>query len=285
MLLKIFILAIINPKHLLFKIRCIPPQQEEFMSDMRYRIKLYGHSSEDPYFFVMELAAILEIHPEEAREFLNSTPVTIKENVSEEEAEYLGDLLKVVKALIIVEPVDGVPETIRDKASELSDLKKQLEEQEDRTAFRSYLWAGGAMLIAVVVLVWLTAAFWSSYWKTTGQNAKKPAVEEAETKQPERVVTESPPQPDLSELYSVIDAAGSNVEQMQFLLKIGEEDLYRLQSSYMADQNAVRQQKVQVAELRAKLRTEKTALQKLKAEAKRIESSLKAREHTTAEQR
>jgi hypothetical protein len=270
---------------LLFKIRCISPQQEEFMSDMRYRIKLYGHSSEDPYFFVMELAAILEIHPEEAREFLNSTPVTIKENVSEEEAEYLGDLLKVVKALIIVEPMDGVPETIRDKASELSDLKKQLEEREDRTAFRSYLWAGGTMLIAVVVFVWLTAAFWSSYWKTTGQNAKKPAVEEAETKQPERVVTESPPQPDLSELYSVIDAAGSNVEQMQFLLKIGEEDLHRLQSSYMADQNAVRQQKVQVAELRAKLRTEKTALQKLKAEAKRMESSLKAREHTTAEQR
>jgi hypothetical protein len=244
---------------------------------------LYGHSSEDPYFFIMELAAILEIHPDEAREFLNSTPVTIKENVSEEEAEYLGDLLKVVKALIIVEPVNGVPETIRDKASELSDLKKQLEEQEDRTALRSYLWAGSAMLIGVIVLVWLTAAFWSSFSKTSEENAKKPAVEETETKQTERVVTESPPQPDLSELYSVIDAAGSNLEQTQFLLKISEEDLYRLQSAYMADQNAVRQKKVQVAELRAKLRTEKTALQKLKDQVKRIESSLKGQEHTTAE--
>lgn len=253
------------------------------MSDTRYRIKLYGHSSEDPYFFVMELAAILEIHPEEAREFLNSTPVTIKENVSAEEAEYLGDLLKVVRALIIVEPMDGVPEKTPDKATEISVLKKQLEEQEDRAAFRSYLWSGGAMLIAVIVLVWLTSAFWSSFWKTSGENAKKPAVEEAETKQPERVVTETAHQPDLPQLYSVIDAADANVEQMQFLLKISEQDLHRIQSAYMADQNAVRQQKIRVSELRAKLKSEKTALLKLKDRAKRIESSLKVQGHSTVE--
>ncbi|AFM25809.1 hypothetical protein [Desulfomonile tiedjei] len=253
------------------------------MSDPRYRINLYGHSSEDPYFFVMELAAILEIHPEEAREFLNSTPVTIKENVSEEEAEYLGDLLKAVRALVIVEPMDGVPEKTPDKATEVSVLKKQLEEQEDRAAFRSYLWVGSAMLIALIVLVWLTTAFWSSFSKTSEENAKKPAVEETDAKKPERTVTETPQQPDLSKLYSVIDEADSNVEQTQFLLKISEEDLYRLQSTYMADQKAVRQKKVQVAELRAKLRSEKTALQKLKDQVKRIESSLKVQEHSTAE--
>ena len=72
-----------------------------------YRIKLYGHSGGDTELFCKNLATILDIDEERARILLLDTPAIIKEGIEKEKAEEFCKVLEPIRALCMVEPLDG----------------------------------------------------------------------------------------------------------------------------------------------------------------------------------
>ncbi|MBI5251602.1 MAG: hypothetical protein HY912_19090 [Desulfomonile tiedjei] len=248
------------------------------MSDTNYRIKLYGHASSDADFFLVELAAVLEIDPESARALLESVPVIIKEGLSLGEAEHLQDLLRIIKALSLLESTDGVYAPAQDISQSqqlLDDRHQQQEEHEKSETLRSYAWLGAAVLAAAVILVWLTGTFFSSYLKSSAENRTKVPVEKSENLEPPEPSQPVPLAASLSELYKQMESANQRIQSLEFLQHMAEDELQRLYSTYKIDPNLIREKKVEVASSRQKLRAEKTAYKNLKIQAEAIEATLK----------
>lgn len=248
------------------------------MHDVTYRIKLYGHSSGDPDFFLVELAAILEITPEAARELLKSVPVVIKEGIPKKEAEHLQDLLHVIKALSLVEPTEEIAEAagdLPDLQSDAQRLKQDLEEKERKETLRSYAMVGVAAAVAMIIAVWLLAGFFSSYSRSSAQNQAKPPIVETP---PTELPAAAPPlsqAPNLSELYKEKESGEFRVQQLEFEMQLADQELRRLYAKYPNDPNSIREKKVEIAGYRDKLLAERAALKKLQTKVQAIEATLR----------
>jgi len=77
------------------------------MTEPRYRLRLYGQSGDDPVAFARSLAALLKIDRGAAEELLGKAPVVIKEDLSQDEAEKLREIITIIRGLCLVEPMDG----------------------------------------------------------------------------------------------------------------------------------------------------------------------------------
>jgi hypothetical protein len=250
------------------------------MSSTGFRIKLYGHSSDNPDFFLVELAAVLEIDPESARALLESSPVVIKERLSLEEAEHLRDLLTIIKALFIVEQTDeeieSAAEDTRDLSNQLDELKNDKLEKEERDTLRSYAWIGAAALLAATMVIWLTGEFFSSYFLSSSENSsKKPTTKKEEvTGNPAPSKTPSF-SANLSEIYRQMESADQRIKDLEFQVNLAEQELQRLYSGYRVNPNTLVEKRIEVADSKQKLRLEKNAFKILKTQADAIEHSLK----------
>jgi hypothetical protein len=248
------------------------------MPDVTYRIKLYGQSSGDPAFFLVELAAILEIDPEAARALLKSVPVVIKEGISKQEAEHLQDLLRVIKALSLMEPTEEIHETERELPNTQSDaqnLKQELDDKEQRETLRSYALVGVAAAVATIIVAWLLAGFFSSYSRTSAQNVAKPPIVESKSPEPPAATPTRPQAPNLSDLYKQKESAEFRVQQLEFQMQLAEQELRRLYSKYPNDPNSIREKKVEIAGYRERVLTEKASLKKLQTQVQAIEATLR----------
>jgi hypothetical protein len=245
------------------------------MPDVMYRIKLYGHSSGDPDFFLVELAAILEIDPEAARELLKSVPVVIKEGISKPEAEHLQDLLHVIKALSLMEVTEEIPETARDVPKPQSDAQSLKQELEQKETLRSYALVGVAAAVAAIIVVWLLVGFFSSYSQSSAQNAAKTPIVESKSPEPSAATPPRPQAPNLSELYKEKESGEFRVQQLEFEMQLAEQELRRLYSKYPNDPNSIREKKVEIAGFRERLLVEKATLKKLQTQVQAIEATLR----------
>ncbi len=248
------------------------------MPDVTYRIKLYGHSSGDPDFFLVELAAILEIDPKSARALLKSVPVVIKEGISKQEAEHLQDLLRVIKALSLVEPTEEIHETARELPNPQSDaqsLKQELDEKKQRETLRSYALVGVTAAVGAIIVVWLLAGFFSSYSRTSAQNVAKPPIVEPKSPEPSAATPTRRQAPNLADLYKEKESGELKVQQLEFEMRLAEQELTRLYSKYPNDPNSIREKKVEIARYRERLLAEKTALKKLQTQVQAIEMTLR----------
>ncbi len=249
------------------------------MPGANYRIKLYGHSSSDPDFFLVELAAVLEIDPESARSLLKAVPVVIRDGLSLEQAEHLQGLLRLIKALFIVEPTEesfASAQVIAPRRTNIDALKQELDEKDKKEALRSYAWLGASALISAIILVWLTGAFFSSYVRSTTENsAKQPELkEEVLEPEPSAPVQRPPLAEELSDLYKQMESADQRIQGLEFRLNLAEQEMQKLHSTYRVDPNVIRDKKLEVADSRQKLRAEKTAFKALKSQADAIEARL-----------
>jgi len=251
------------------------------MSERLYRIKLYGHSSGDPDFFVVELAAVLEIDPESARALLQSTPVVIKEGITLPEAEHLEGLLNVIKALFIVEPTEEYADPAQSGAESgtpIEILKQELEDKERKKNLRSYIWLGVASLSGIVIAASLIGSFISSYSRSSLQNRTKlPVVKETvkEKSSEESLLSSAPAKADLSELYRQMEISEQKIQEMEFQLGLAQQELQKLYSTYRADSGLIREKRLAVADAGRKLGIEKKAFKELKSQADAIEATLK----------
>ena len=79
------------------------------MAHLRYRIKLYGHTSDDPSTFLKNLARVLNTSVPEAKKIMQKVPVTLKEGLEKEKAQAFMETLKIIRGLAILEPMELSP--------------------------------------------------------------------------------------------------------------------------------------------------------------------------------
>jgi hypothetical protein len=77
------------------------------MSESLYRIKLYGHTGEDKEAFAENLAAVLQVDEKRARSLVAGVPSVLGEGLPQKRAQVLMEALKIIRALVIMEPMEG----------------------------------------------------------------------------------------------------------------------------------------------------------------------------------
>jgi len=129
------------------------------MSDARFQVKLYGHTSDDVESFSKRLAAVLMISETEAMILMHEVPLVIRDNMTRSAAENLSDLLTSIRALSIAEPMDGAvaekkPQTAEYVASSVSRTIETADKARDtESKVWMYLGLGLAGFLAVFVIV------------------------------------------------------------------------------------------------------------------------------------
>ena len=134
---------------------------------MRYRIKLYGHTTGDPEAFCRNLAAVLNIEIEDALRLLRQAPVPVAEDIDEKEAERLEGRLSAIRALSLVEPTTEdspyqVPVLAEATAPAAATAPLPFRLPKDDT-FRWLAWSGVFAVVLGISILFLVARCTSTY--------------------------------------------------------------------------------------------------------------------------
>lgn len=137
------------------------------VNTMKYRIKLYGHTTSDPEAFCRNLAAVLDIGVENALDVLRQAPVLVADGIDEKEAEKLENRLSAIHALSLVEPTaedsayqGAVPAEAVPVAAAPVPWPSRLSKDE---TFRWLAWSGVLAVVAGISILFLVARFTSTY--------------------------------------------------------------------------------------------------------------------------
>lgn len=77
------------------------------MKSNKYRIRLYGQSSKDPWKFCNNMASIVGVGKEAARALLAKAPVVIMEDLERDRGEALLETIRYIGGLCVMEPMSG----------------------------------------------------------------------------------------------------------------------------------------------------------------------------------
>jgi len=240
------------------------------MPGPKYRIKLYGHTSDDPGAFIKNLAAVLGTNEEGAKEALQRVPVVIREGIEKERAQALQETLGLIRALSLVEPMDGAAGESAD-APDLGPLLAQLrsEPTAKEDPWRSRILTVLAIGFGTVVLL-LTAVV---MYRGSGDELRPAAGVESRVGsgvagaaseslgQTERYPDESVVQPEpkpydgysVDELESEIKTLKKEMKELHAQLKEEGNDLVAIYNSPHIDWEELREKKRAVLRLRNRI--------------------------------
>lgn len=246
-----------------------------------YRIKLYGHSGDDTETFCKNLAVILGIDLEEARSLLLESPAVIKEGVEREKAEEFCKLLEPIRALCIVEPLDGVAgesAPLPGIASALLSERSKADDVEKKATLRSWTWTTALVVTIGAFLLFVVIGLISSFWGLYSHN-RPPA------KSFQGIVgsTESQADPQASgaglvsfeDLQSQIDEVEARIESQRFRLAEAEKDRDRLHRTTRAQSRDLEESALIIRNLKNVIRNDVTQLRILKQKAEEIQQESK----------
>lgn len=243
-----------------------------------YRVKLYGHSSSDTELFCKNLATVLNIDAESAQALLLDTPAVIKESVEKEKAEEICRLLEPIRALCIVEPVNGEIDDDSPIASQARAVLSEVTEAvnlEKKATLRSWVWLVALGAAFGAFLLFFGVGFVSSLWHVYRHNrpaATSPAQSPASTDS--RAESESVPDGPISiaELQDQIDTLEARIASNRFRLGQAEEALGALYRSPRSRNKDFEEQGLIIRDLRTRIRSDVAQLQVLQRKLGELQS-------------
>ena len=253
------------------------------MPDTLYRIKLYGHSGGDTELFCKNLATVLDIDEQRARNLLQDAPAIIKEGVDKAKAEEFCKLLEPIQALCIVEPLGGeISEDVPSTTAALLRLPETPESDDlkEKAEFRSRIWMAALVVAVGVLVLFVVGGFLSSFWSLYRHN-QPPAT--APKGAPAATDTKAEPAPaaagpvSVEELQAQIDELEARIESNRFRLAQAEEARGRLLGSPRSQSKDLEEQALIIRDLRDQIRSDAAQLQALKRRLEEIDRSLEQR--------
>jgi len=234
-----------------------------------YRIKLYGHAGENTELFSKNLAAILDIDAERARALLLGAPAIIEEGIEKEKAEEFCKQLESIRALCIVEPLDGeisqdgpsaaTGSTPLPASHEVDDFKK-------KAGLQSWIWLVALVTTVGAFLLLAAGGTISSFWHLYRQNR-------AAATSPAQGAQSAPSEPapaaaeagsvSVEDLLAQIDALNARLESERFTLAQTEEVLAGLYRSPRSQTKEFEEQALIIRDLRDQIRADSARLQTL----------------------
>ncbi len=242
-----------------------------------YRIKLYGHSGSDTELFCRNLAALMDIDAERARTLLSDAPAIIKEGIEKEKAEEFCKQLEPIRALCIVEPMDG---EVIEKAPSAAIASMPLPESPEaddlnkKAALSSWIWMVALAATIGVLLIFVGSGVVSSVWRAYHHNRPPAAAPEGNAGPVDSQVEPLPadagpvsPQ----ELQAQIDGLEASLESQKFRLAEAEAALGKLYGSSRTSNRDLQEQALIVRDLKDEIRRDVAELKILKQRLEEIE--------------
>ncbi len=250
------------------------------MSEGLYRIKLYGHVGDDEQDFCKNLAAVLHVDEEKARSLVADVPSVLEEGIPQHRAEVLMGALKIIRALVIMEPMEGgaLPErTALEKERDyfLGTDALRSEEPSPRVKSIWMQWGVGLTTLAIVLVAILVLYLAADRPKSTTSVTHGPGIPHrrvsppAEETSPYEGLTLDELDQRLSELDRVL--AEQTVD-----LRESRKFLARVQNIPGMDREQLTQKKREVASMRNRFRATAREIRALKRRIAMVEA-LKAR--------
>ena len=224
------------------------------------------------------MAALLHIDSERARTLLSDAPAIIKEGIEKQKAEKFRKQLEPIRALCIVEPMDGeviekapsatIASTSLPEISEGDDLKK-------KAAFSSWIWTTALVATIGSLLIFIASGVMSSFWRSYHHNRPPAAAAEGSAgpidSQAEPLPADAGPV-STQELQAQIDELEAGIESQKFRLTQAEEVLGKMYGSSRGSNKDLQEQALLVRDMRDQIRRDATELKILKRRLEEIES-------------
>ncbi len=237
------------------------------MNGRRYRIKLYGHTSSEPQKFLKNLAAFLGTDEQGAQALLEQAPVVIKEGLDKERANVLQEALSLMRALSILEPMEGQDEGDQARLAAVDRILDSYRARAEETSepWFSRRWVLGAIAAGIIVLCLMGVAIVPGLRKTA-QPAPVQSPPGAGASQPDAGQWHDPYKDwSLDELAAERDALDRTVEDLQARWSEAFQTLTTLQNTPGTNPATIAEKKREVAQMRSTLREsrqEKTIIER-----------------------
>lgn len=240
---------------------------------MNYRVKLYGHLSEDKERFPDQLADVLRIDVHDAKTLMDSVPVVILADASKGKAEHLAQELASIRALYLVEPEDrtGEAEAPSEPLISVADLQESRPthdaEEPEADHWRRVLYAGigtVALILAVMTILSVHKSSRSQYPPT----ATTPKVEEPRS----QTSSESGEMSEYrAKLQARIDSLETQNTHIRSMMELKREDMHRQVESLSQDFELQRRTRRELGELAEELGSNN---REIKALGKKLQQSI-----------
>ena len=227
------------------------------MASSKYRVKLYGHSTEDAESFSISLAAVLNKEPDEALKILLNAPVVVADGLEKNKAEHVAAVIESIKGLCLVEPTEGEESDVEKEESDPSGragleavssdrVEEKREKGEEASNVRQWVLIALAAGFAIFLVVAYLDTFLEVDERMTPQ--KPPTVTERADEASSRLEAE-PPDPTLAmeqEIWTLQNKLGvlrDRIREQDVLVK-------SLYSSSTADRQALMAERRRLAGMR-----------------------------------
>ena len=227
------------------------------MNGRRYRIRLYGHTSPEPQKFIKNLAAFLCTDEQQAQAVLEQAPIVIKEGLDKERANVLQEALGLMRALSILEPMEG------EEASEPTKLEAvdqildayRTSAQEAAEPWYTRRWVLGGTAAGIIVLLLIGVALVPGLRRTgrpvPAQNPPGRGAVMPDSQQPRQETYKGW---SLEELNAELEAVDANIEELKQRRIEALQALTTLQNTFGSDPVAIAEKKQEVQQIRFSLK-------------------------------
>jgi|GEM_PF-4790630 len=202
------------------------------MNNLRYNIKLYGYTGDDPDAFCRTLARSLELPVEQARDLLKQVPIVIMEGVDHAKADKIHALLVASQGLIIMEPIYNAEAGTQAAASlhepTVLPYYPDLEEDKEDESLRWWIWTSLLAGLSGILVLFVMISFVSTYIQTDRSHSPDPAVSAAE-ETPADLNTDTEDlsaetQSLIADIYARIEMLQSSIPELQARVTEAQKD-------------------------------------------------------------
>jgi hypothetical protein len=237
------------------------------MERAAYRVRLYGHTAENPEVFCNDLAQLLGISVEEAHGLLNVVPAVVAETRKLEQAEYLRHRLTGIRALALVDGPEALDMSVGATATAQTRghgpmLAAEASEKKDNLMARIWM----ILLVAVAGLALLVGSivFLVQFRRMLAQNvpATTPQTVAPRSEQPAART------PDPSEIEAKrrrrIQALKDQISELKFQASWQKDMLHQQEARRPIDYEEMRRLKVRLAATEEQIAAAFRELQKVR---------------------
>jgi hypothetical protein len=238
------------------------------MSGPKYRVKFYGFTAPDTQVFCRNLAGVLGITPEAARDLVLDAPVVIGDNLGEAAAQRLCESVTAIQGLCLVEGLDGsYVQKEAPQVERIFPLPEPPEEKEDSgESFRFRFWAVVICAVVAVFVCLAVVAYVSSYLNLNRTQTSAPPAATQTQEEKTASSESSSPRERYEALQNKIDEVGEQLGSLQTEVRTRETQLKRVAGTLDSDPLDVRRQQQELQGLRMEVAAKESELRTLKSQ-------------------
>jgi hypothetical protein len=151
------------------------------MNNVKYNIKLYSYTGDDPAAFCRNIGELLDVPTERAQELLKQLPAVIVEGADYEKGHKIHATIAASQGLSIIEPIyegeeEGQIPAARHSVTTTPLYYPDMEEDNEKESLRWWIWTSLLASLCGILILFLIMSFISAYTRVDRSNPAVPVA-------------------------------------------------------------------------------------------------------------